>query len=70
MTTDMEPKYPDITVTLTGEDGNAMFILGRVRKAMKQHDVPKTEIDQFTQEATSGDYEHLLITVMKWVDTE
>jgi hypothetical protein len=35
----MEPKYPDITIQLTGEDGNAFFILSRVRKAMIKADL-------------------------------
>lgn len=26
------------------------------------------EIDQFRKEATSGDYDHLLQTCMRWVD--
>lgn len=31
----MIPKYPDITVTLTGRDGNAFAILGRCRAAAR-----------------------------------
>lgn len=63
----MEPKYPQVKVKLVGEDGNAFSILGRVRRAMKDAGVPKSEIDAFTGEATSGDYHHLLSTVMQWV---
>ena len=64
----MNVKYPKIKVQLSGEDGNAFFILARVRGAMRKAQVPKEEIDQFTQEAKSGDYDHLLQTCMKWVD--
>lgn len=60
-------KYPDIKVTLIGEDGNAFAILGNVRRAMKRAALPANEIDVFTAEATSGDYDHLLTTVMNWV---
>jgi len=64
------PKYPDITVQLTGEDGNAFLILGKVRKALRRAGVPSEERDAFTTEATSGDYDHLLQTCMKWVNVE
>ena len=63
-------KYPDITVTLVGEDGNAFAILGRVLKDLKQHGVSKEEIEEFKKEAMSGDYDHLLQTVMDWVNVE
>lgn len=61
------PKYPEIEVQLSGEDGNAFFIIGRVRKAMRRADVPDNEIEQFSVECQSGDYDHLLQTCMKWV---
>lgn len=61
-------KYPDITVQLTGNDGNAFHILGRVGKALKRGGVSKEQVEAFTEEATSGDYDHLLQTCMKWVN--
>ena len=64
------PKYPDVFVQLTGEDGNAFAILGRVRKALKKAGVDKAEIQAFTEEATRGDYSHLLATVTDTVDFE
>ncbi len=66
----METKYPDIEVQLSGEDGNAFAILGRVQRALRQADVPAEEIDQFRKEATSGDYDHLLQTCMRWVEVQ
>lgn len=63
------PKYPDIFVPLVGQDGNAFFILGRVADALRNGDVPSATIDTFYEEATSGDYNHLLVTVMEWVST-
>lgn len=62
------PKHPEISVQLTGRDGNAFFILGRIRDAMRRGGVPDTEIEQFTEEATGSDYDNLLATCMKWVD--
>jgi hypothetical protein len=61
-------RYPDISVSLSGEDGNAFGILGRVTKALRRAGVPKDEIDEFYAEATAGDYDHLLQTVMRWVE--
>lgn len=61
-------KYPDIRVKLSGEDGNAFFILGKVLRAMDKHGVSEEEKKQFEKEATSGDYDNLLATVMKWVE--
>lgn len=64
-----EPRFPSVTVDLTGEDGNAFFILGRVRKALLRAGVDREDVDAFTAEATSGDYDHLLQTVMATVAT-
>lgn len=61
-------RYPDITVHLAGQDGNAFAILGRVRAALRRRGVAKKEIHTFTEEATAGDYDHLLQTCMRWVD--
>lgn len=60
----------DVVVQLLGEDGNAFAVLGTVRKALRRAKVDKSLIDQFTEEATSGDYNHLLQTVMEYVEVE
>ena len=61
-------KYPNITVELCGHDGNAFSILARVMREMRRGGVPQEEIEQFKKEATSGDYDNLLQTVMQWVE--
>jgi hypothetical protein len=63
-------KYPQVTVHLIGEDGNAFAILGKVRAALKRAGVPKEEVKEFTREATDGNYDELLATVMRWVQVE
>lgn len=63
-------KYPGITVQLVGQDGNAFAILGRCRAAMKTAKVPESEIKKFTEEATSGNYDHLLATCIEWFNVE
>ena len=64
----MTTKYPDITVELSGTDGNAFAILGKVKKALSRGGVPPEEVSAFFAEATSGDYDHLLQTCMKYVE--
>ena len=63
----MEPKYPNIKVKLVGNNGNAFYIMGQVRDALRKNKVSKEEIDRFFEEASSGDYDHLLQTCMDWV---
>jgi len=65
----MEPKYPNVIVQLSFADGNAFSIIGRTTRALREAGVPDTEINEFRNEATSGDYDHLLQTVMAWVET-
>lgn len=64
----MAPKYPEVEVRLIGEDGNAFIILSKVMRAMKRAGIPEEEIEQYHNEATSGDYDHLLATTVKWVE--
>lgn len=51
----MEEKY-----TLVGVDGNAFSIMGYVRNAMKREHCTKEEIDAYSKDAMSSDYNHLL----------
>ena len=61
-------KYPEINVELVGQDGNAFAILGRVGKAMQDYGLDADVRKEFFEEATSGDYDHVLATCMKWVN--
>jgi hypothetical protein len=55
----------NIHLKLTGEDGNAFFILGRARQALRR--ARRSDLwEQFNKEATSGDYTNLLATCMKY----
>jgi len=63
-----EIRYPDIRVQLTGRDGNAFAILDRMRRALRGKG--QDQIDEFTKFATSGDYDHLLMTCMEWVSVD
>lgn len=72
-------KYENCTVKLVGKDGNAFAIIGNVKNTLTRYlrnvekmdsTTIKTEIDAFTAEAMSGDYDNLLITCMNWVNVE
>lgn len=65
----MTPKYPDVTVPLTELDGNAMVLIAKTRQALRRHGVDNAELDEFSKEATSGDYDNVLQTIMRWVET-
>jgi hypothetical protein len=58
------------TVKLVGEDGNAFSIMGRVKKALRRAGADKEYIDKYLSEATSGDYDHLLVVSLGYVDVD
>ena len=55
---------------LVGEDGNAFAILGRARVAAKKAGWSKEKISAISEEARSGDYNHLLATMIENFDTD
>jgi len=59
----MEEKY-----TLVGVDGNAFSVMGYVRKAMKREHKTSAEIDAYTKDAMSSDYDHLLGVSIEMID--
>lgn len=61
-------RFPEVEVQLTEEDDTAMMIVGRVRRALRHGGATPGEIEDFVQEAMSGDYDHLLQTCMRWVN--
>jgi hypothetical protein len=60
-------KYPEIEVSLIGNDGNAFAIMGTIQKALHDAEVSNEEIDLYLKESMSGDYDNLLRTAMRWV---
>ncbi len=64
------PKYPEITVKLTSENGNAFNILGICLRAMRRAGLNQKERDAFQAEAISSNYDHLLATCMEWFEVE
>lgn len=64
----MDVRYPNIEVELSGQDGNAFMIIGRVQQALRRGGVSSEEIKKFQAEATSGDYDNVLQTAMRWCE--
>lgn len=55
-------------VELIGRDGNAFAIIGAVRQALRRAGNSTEIVEAFTEEATSGDYDHVLATAMAYAD--
>jgi hypothetical protein len=64
----MEVKFPDVTVELTGQNGNALMIIGLVVRALRRARATQEEVTEFQDEATSGDYDNVIATAMRWVN--
>ena len=63
------PKYNvPLKIDLSGPDGNAFVILGRVRSILRQIGANDEEIAAYRAQATSGDYDNLLAVTAEWVD--
>jgi len=59
----------NVRVKLVGEDGNAFSILGRVSSALKRAG-HRDLAEEYLEEATKGDYDHLLRTTMEYVEED
>ena len=55
------------TLKIVGEDGNAFAILGKARRVALANNM---DWDTIQAEATQGDYNHLLQTMMKYFEVE
>jgi len=61
-------RYPDLTVHLTGCNGNAFSLMAAVSQGLRWYGVDEAEIIEFRTEAMAGDYDALLRTCMAWVN--
>ncbi len=57
-----------VIMELVGIDSHAIAILGTFSKNAYRQGWNKNEVSEVIKEATSGDYDHLLQTIMKYVD--
>jgi hypothetical protein len=44
--------------------------MGRVKKALRRAGADQEYIEKYLSEATSGDYDHLLVVSMEYVEVE
>ena len=66
----MKPKYPDVFVQLSGEDGNMGSIIGRARREARRCGISNDELNTFAEEVmNSSSYNEALQTVIRWFDT-
>lgn len=57
-------------VDLSECDGNAFGVLGMVKRSLQEEGATKEYIDKFLEEAKSGNYDHLIQTVMRYCEVE
>jgi len=55
---------------LVGQDGNAFSILGKALKVARKAGWTEDQVKKFQKEATSGNYDHLLSTCMKYFEVK
>jgi len=66
----MENEKEKPVVNLSNSDGNAFMIIGKCRRALKEVGYTNEQIEEFSNEAKSGDYDHVIQTAMKWCEVE
>lgn len=66
--TENEKEKP--TVNLSESNGNAFSIIVKIRRVLTKAGYSSERIEEFSAEATSGDYDHVIQTAMKWCDVE
>lgn len=64
----MQKSLSKVKCRLIGEDGNAFAIMGRFKNAARKAGWSNEDIKKVLDEAMSGDYDHLLATIMEHCD--
>lgn len=57
-----------VEMTLVGLDGNAFALMGAFQREARRQGWEKDEIDIVLDECKSGDYDHLLATLMEYTE--
>lgn len=63
-----QKKICKVSLTLEGRDGNAFALLGAFQRQARLERWDKDEISAVITEATSGDYDHLLQTLIRYTE--
>lgn len=53
---------------LVGKDGNVFAILSEARRVARKVGWSRDDIREYEKEATSGDYDNLLLTMMEYFE--
>ena len=61
-------KYPEVQFQIVGIDGNAFSIMGTAQKAARRAGLSKDQIEEYLNEAMSGDYDNVISTTMRFFD--
>ena len=64
----MESNNNKVKGSLVGVDGNAFALMGHFNKLARRQGFSKEWINSVLDEARSGDYDHLLQTLIKHMD--
>lgn len=66
-----EIRYPHVHVKLTGTDGNAYAMIGKVQNALRRANVPPAEVKQFAIAAMDQhSYDDLMRFLTQIVDVQ
>ena len=55
-------------VELVGEDGNAFSVMGTVSEGLQRAGNDQSVIDNYREQAMSGDYDHLLAVSVAFIE--
>jgi hypothetical protein len=67
--TTTSPKYPDVRVKITGQDGNVFNLIGLCSRAARKAGVPGDEVEAFQAEVMqAGSYNAALRVMAAWFD--
>lgn len=59
-----------VNFDMIGQDGNAFVLIGGWRQQARREGWSSADIDKVINEATSGDYDHLIVTLAAHSESE
>jgi hypothetical protein len=62
----IDPKLAGVEFELVGQDGNAMMLIGYTRGVLRKAGNSPEVLTAFSDEVTSGDYDHVIQTCMAY----
>lgn len=62
------PFFPGAEVELSGTDSSSMVIIGLTRRVLRRAGATEEQLAAFSREATAGDHDHVIQTVMRWAE--